>query len=106
MRHEPALGRTMAADALFAQICRMTPQEARDLSLLLTASERAALALFCNARTHMREHGRAIAGACSRDSLLKEGGHAGLVLFAQVEMGADTESATLRDGRRRVSLAG
>ncbi len=69
---------------LFSQICRARPEEARNLSMLLVASERAALALACNARTHLRDHARAIAGACSRESLFAEGGQAGLVLFEQV----------------------
>lgn len=98
--------RVAAADALLAQICRATPREARDLSMLLTLPERAALALSCNARTHLRAQGRAIAGACSAASLVKEGGQAGLSLFDQAEAAADTWGAVVREGRRPVSLAG
>ena len=106
MRHDPAADRTMTAETLFAQICRATPGEARDLSMLLTASERAKLALFCNARTHLREHGRAIAAVCSRESLAMEGGQAGLVLFGQIDAGVDTWGAAGHPTKRRVSLAG
>ncbi len=98
--------RTATTDSLFAQICRATPQEARELSLLLTMSERAALALSCNSRTHLRAQGRAIASACSLASLVDEGGQMGLSLFHQVEAGADTWGAGFASGKRRVSLAG
>ena len=103
--HSPA-DRLATADTLFAQICRATPEEARSLSMLLTMPERAALALSCNARTHLRAQGRAIAGACSLASLVKEGGQAGLSLFNQVEAGADVWGATGGSVKRRVSLAG
>lgn len=103
--HSPA-DRPATADTLFAQICRATPQEARDLSMLLTMPERASLALSCNARAHLRAQGRAIAGACSLASLVKEGGQAGLSLFNQVEAGADNWGAAANPGKRRVSLAG
>ncbi len=103
MPHQPPTHRAATIDALFAQICRATPQEARDLSMLLTMKERAALALFCNARTHLRAQGRAIASACS---LAKEGGQAGVTLFDQAEVAADTWGASVREGKRPVSLAG
>ena len=104
--HTVTDGRVPILDRLFAQICRATPQEARDFAMPLTMSERATLALSCNGRAHLREQGRAIAGACTLASLVKEGGHAGLVLFQQVEAGAETWGTTAPKGQRRVSLAG
>ena len=106
MPHHPSTQRAATTGALFAQICRATPQEARDLSLLLSMAERAALALCCNARTHLRAQGRAIASACSLASLVKEGGQAGLSLFDQAGAAADTWGAIMREGKRPVSLAG
>lgn len=106
MPHLPSTANIASADALFAQICRATPHEARGLSMLLTAQERASVALACNARTHLRAQGRAIAGACSLASLVKEGGQVGLALFNQAEAAADTWGAAVREGRRAVSLAG
>ncbi len=106
MSYHLPVNRVATTDSLFAQICRATPQEALDLSMLLTMPERAALALSCNARAHMREQGRAIASACSLASLVKEGGQAGLSLFNQVEAGADTWGTSAASGKRRVSLAG
>ena len=105
MSHRLLEGRTAVVETLFAQICRATPEEARSLSMLFALSERAALALACNARTHLREHGRAIAGTCTRDSLVAEGGHAGSVLFDQIDGEGDTWGAIARPEKRRISLA-
>ena len=99
-------GRTAARETLIAQICRATPEEARSLSMLLPVSERAALALACNARTHLRDHGRAIASTCTQESLVAEGGQAGLVLFGQISGGGDTWGITTRTEKRRISLGG
>lgn len=98
--------RASALDLLFPRICRATAQEARELCMSLTMSERANLALSCNSRAHLREQGRAIAGACTLESLVKEGGQAGLVLFNQIEAGAETWGTTASKERRRISLAG
>ena len=106
MTHRLPEGRTAAVDTLFAQICRATPEEARSLAMLFDASERAALALACNARTHLRDHGRAIASTCTRESLQAEGGQAGLVLFDQLGSGGDTWGAAPRTEKRRISLGG
>ncbi len=106
MLHPSPVDRTAAADTLFAQICRATPHQARELAKLLSMPERAALALACNGRTHLRAQGRAIAGACTLASLVKEGGQTGLSLFNQVEAGLDTWGAGPTFGKRSVSLAG
>lgn len=106
MSHRLSEGRTAAVETLFAQICRASPEEARTLSMLFGVSERAALALACNARTHLRDHGRAIASTCTRESLQAEGGQAGLVLFTQIGSEGDTWGAPSRLDKRRISLAG
>lgn len=106
MPHHSSSRGASVIDALFTQICRATPQEARDLSMLLTMEERAALALSCNARTHLRAQGRAIASVCSLASLVQEGGQAGFSLFDQAGAAADTWGAIMREGKRPISLAG
>ena len=93
-------------DALLARICRATPNEARDLALSLSAVDRAKLAIFCNARTHLRSHGRAIAGACTEASLAEVGGHAGLELLRQVALRPDTFGAPSTTFKKPISLAG
>ena len=106
MSHHLPVERVATVDTLFAQICRATPQEARDLSMLLTMPERAAVALACNARAHLRAQGRAIASVCTLASLVREGGQAGSSLFNQAEAGAETWGTAAAPGKQRVSLAG
>ena len=72
----------------------------------LTMSELANLALSCNGRAHLRAQGRAIAGACTSESSVEEGGRAGLVLFNQIEAGSETWGMTPPEERHRASFAG
>ena len=76
--------------ALFDKICRASPEQARTIALTLPGDVRARLALFCNARGHLRAAGRAIAASCALNDLVSEGGHAGLVLHGQIDAGPDT----------------
>ncbi len=98
--------RAAIIDTLFGQICRATPLEARELSMLLTVMERAEMALFCYSRSHLREQGRSIATACVPGSLVKVGGAAGQALAAQADVGEDSPGTVARPGKRAVSLAG
>lgn len=93
------------SEALIAKLCRATPIEALALSLELSALERAKLAVFCNARTHLRSQGRAIASACTEASLLQEAGQAGFVLLQQTRVGPDTWGSTSRASAREISLS-
>lgn len=92
-------------EALFGQICRATSDQARDLALGLPELQRAHLAMFCNARAHLREHGRAIAGACDPAHLARIGAVAGQVLAAQVTAGPQSFGMPPK-WTRQVSLAG
>ena len=98
--------RAAIIDALFGQICRATPLGARELAMLLTATERAEMALFCYSRSHLREQGRSIAAACVPGSLVKVGGAAGQALAAQADVGENPPGTIARPGKRAVSLAG
>ena len=93
------------SDAFLGTIYRATAEEARRLSLSLTEADRARLAMFCNARAHLREHGRAIATACTPDSLTREGGHAGRMLLDQANAAPDKWGAATHT-EKRVSLGG
>ena len=85
--------------AVFAALCGATaPADALRLVADLPEAERARLALFCNARSHLRGVGRAIAHTCSRNVLMLEGGTAGQFLFEQAAQGGPA--------RKRISLAG
>ena len=77
------------SEQMFGQICRASPDQARLLSMELPMSERAHLAVFCYARTHLRDRGRAIAAACTEVALQLEAGIAGSILFAQAMVGPE-----------------
>jgi len=68
---------------VFSTIHRATPREALSIARLLPDLQRAKLALFCYARAHLRDAGRAIATACADNDLLREGGAAGQALIEQ-----------------------
>ena len=93
------------SDTFLGTIYRATAGEARRLSLGLTEADRARLAMFCNARAHLREHGRAIATACTPDSLTREGGYAGRMLLEQSSATPDKWGAATHT-EKRVSLGG
>lgn len=93
-------------EPLFGLLCKSSLNEARDLCLILPEATRAKLAMFCNARAHLREVGRAIASTCSHDMLVAEGGYAGAVLFGQITAEPDGGSAAGKQPAKRVTLAG
>jgi hypothetical protein len=68
----------------------------------LPGTQRAKFALFCYARTHLREAGLAIAIGCSDEDLVREGGIAGQALIAQRALPKADRSAR---SRAPVSLA-
>ena len=84
--------------ALFAALCSAKATDALALVADLPETERARLALFCNARSHLRSVGQAIAHTCSRGALTLEGGTAGQFLFEQ--------AGQHRPSRKRISLGG
>jgi hypothetical protein len=92
------------AEALFAQIIGCAPQEVAPLVGALSEPARARLALFCNARAHLRQIGHAIADTCSEGALLREGGQAGAFLFDRSTRELDRPHQFTRVARR-VSLA-
>lgn len=106
MQANRAADRAATIEALFGQICRATPNEARGLSMMLTESERADMALFCYSRNHLREQGRSIAAACNPVALVRAGGAAGQALLLQTGAEEGTWGAIARPDRKRVSLGG
>lgn len=93
-------------EALFGLICRSNLAETRELCLSLPEPIRARLAIFCNARAHLREVGRVIASTCSQEILTSEGGYAGAVLFRQLKEEPDAWSGGAKAPAKRVTLAG
>ena len=92
-------------ERLFGLVCRSTPEEAQSLCATLPEGERARLALFCNARAHVRAVGRAIASTCSKAALVREGGYAGLVLYDQIESGPEKWGLVTRAASKPISLS-
>ena len=88
MAHPASAGAALS-DTFLGKIYRATSDEARRLSLALDEADRARLALFCNGKAHLRGHGRAIATACTLESLISEAGQAGRILFDQAGVAPD-----------------
>ena len=84
MRRAPSTDVSSIYDALIARVIQASPPDVAVLVEGVPESTRAQLAIFCNARAHLREHGRAIAATCSRFSLASAGGLAGAHLFDSV----------------------
>ena len=87
------------SEEMFGQICRASPDQAQLLSMCLPMSARAQLAVFCYARTHLRDRGRAIAAACSEVALQLEAGIAGSMLFGQTTAEPETWGVNRRQER-------
>ncbi|HEX2552161.1 MAG TPA: hypothetical protein VHL98_00570 [Microvirga sp.] len=74
----------------------------------LSDVERARLALFCNARRHLRELGLKIAATCDEATLVRAAGSAGSILFLQSRSPhrrEEFEPAPSVPSPRKVSLA-
>lgn len=73
----------------------------------LSDRERARLAVFCNARQHLRELGLRIAATCDEPALVRVAGAAGSILFMQSRSPRRREEADLlppATAPRKVSL--
>lgn len=95
----------MLSDSFLGTIYRASSDEARRLSLTLTETDRARLAIFCNGKAHLREHGRAIATACTPESLIQQGGTAGRILIDQAGAAPDKYGAVTYT-EKQISLGG
>ena len=98
--HSLSEERVPVADDLFSVICRASPAEAARIAATLPEEDRVRLALFCNARSHLRAAGRAIASLCRVETLTLEGGISGLVLHQQAALGPDTWGSSSSDTRQ------
>ena len=71
----------------------------------LPEAQRAALALYCFGRCHMRGLGLAIGRHCTERALEAAGGSAGLVLFRQTTSTEPFDPGVAQPQKRKVSLA-
>lgn len=67
-------------EALFSRLIGAAPRDVATLVAALSETVRARLALFLNARAHLRHLGHAVADTCSETILMREGGQAGAFL--------------------------
>ncbi|HVB88754.1 MAG TPA: hypothetical protein VND97_01000 [Beijerinckiaceae bacterium] len=94
-------------DGLLSRLCKATPAEALELALSLSGRDRAELALFCNARSHLRDKGRAIASVCAWSDLSKAGGPvAADTLLHQLGQPSSSDVGAVAHRRPAVTLAG
>jgi hypothetical protein len=106
MRNESAIEAGGLSDELVGRIYRAGPKRAGEEVAALTAAERANLAAFCYARTHLHEIGLAIAALCDLRELLDAAGTAGSVLYTQSRSHAAAAEAEAPVTRKRaISLA-
>lgn len=90
---------------LLSLLLRAPDERVAEIAREMPALQRAALAVHCIARTHLRRVALVVAGECSEHTLWEAAGSAGVALFEQSrDQGAfDREPGV--PSRRRVSLA-
>lgn len=74
-----------------------------DVGSQLTEPQRAALAVYCYRRSHLRQLGLSLAALCSRSALMMEAGHAGELIHVQAQAGDFSEVGN--HGRAKVGKA-
>jgi hypothetical protein len=73
------------SDVLLSRIYRADAGESRSIALALPEATRAALAVYCYQRSHLREISRQIAALCDPVTLVRNGGSMGLAVLAAAE---------------------
>ena len=68
-------------DAVIGRLYRAT--DVADVVASFSEEQRAALALFCYGRSHLRDIGKAVAATCNAEVLHHLGGRLGTALFAE-----------------------
>lgn len=87
-------------DAVLSRLYRAEPFEIEAIAIDLPEDQRMQLAVFCYARTHLREVGRVVASVCNKDRLVTVAGRG---LGSSIENREDVER--LRAGRPPITLA-
>jgi hypothetical protein len=73
------------SDVLLSRIYRADADELRSIVLALPEAIRAALAVFCYQRAHLRDISRQVAAVCDPVTLVRKGGSMGLAVLAAAE---------------------
>jgi hypothetical protein len=90
---------------LLALLLRSDEDRTVETVLALPEAQRAALALYCFGRCHMRALGLLIGRHCGERALEAAGGSAGLVLFSQAQNPEPFDAGLASPQKRKVSLA-
>ncbi|WP_422039959.1 hypothetical protein [Roseibium sp.] len=92
---------------LLKQLLEATLNVVTDVGIELPERQRAALAVYCYRRSHLRRLGLSMARLCSRSSLMMEAGHAGELIHVQAQANVTGEAEAdirQRGGKAPVSL--
>jgi len=96
------------SDDLLKRLLDTTLNAVAEVGGQLPEQQRAALAVYCYRRSHFRRLGLSLAALCSRQTLVKEAGHAGELIHRQAcgmaqpsETGSDQKA---RSGKAPISL--
>ena len=95
-------------DDLLGRLYKGGRPQAVEIVSTLPEVQRARLAEFCYARTHLRELGLSIATTCSEDALVAAAGTLGGFLHKQAQSPTtlwEAESAPAKPEKARISLA-
>ncbi|WP_305989383.1 hypothetical protein [Roseibium sp. MMSF_3544] len=90
------------SEDLLKRLLDATLSAGSDLGAQLPEPQRAALAVYCYRRSHLRRLGLSLAALCSRSALMMEAGHAGELIHVQAQAGVmhDTDTASRPKGTR------
>lgn len=98
--------RFLAPDHTFAWLYSSPKHDLAEILSKIPGLQRARLAMFCNARAHLREMGLAIAATCEEADLVEVAGRPGTLLHTQSrEQACDLPEHNPRFRRRSVTLA-
>jgi hypothetical protein len=76
---------------LLKRLLDATLNAVSDVGAQLSEAQRAALAVYCYRRSHLRQLGLSLAALCSRSALMMEAGHAGELIHVQAQASNVTE---------------
>jgi hypothetical protein len=104
-RYKPNEPESPVSLELLALLLRSPEERVAETVRDLPDQQRAALAIHCVARTHMRQLAMLIAAECTEQALWQAGGRVGEVLFEQCQDRAAFDREPGPQSKRKVSLA-
>lgn len=105
MSIDSAVAADAVSDEIIGRVYRAGPARAGEEVAALSGAQRANLAAFCYARSHLHEIGLAIAAGCELHDLLDAAGKAGSMLHAQSRNHVPAPEAAPVTRKRAVTLA-